>query len=127
MEVMERKIRRIWSTTGSSIKKIWHETGSSLKKAWIFLWGIGLTLLALGAWGDSAGFWSAKPFLTNTFSALCGAAFGIPLALVVLQRVAASEADAAEARAGVLLSERHLISGCFGHAARLSRSMVSSS
>jgi hypothetical protein len=81
------------------IRTAWSETGSTLKKAWIVLWAVGLVLLTFGVWGDSAGFWTSKPFLTNTFSALTGAAFGIPLALVVLQRVAASEADSAEARA----------------------------
>ncbi len=63
-------------------------------------------LLTFGIWGDSAGFWTSKPYLTNTFSALTGAAFGIPLALVVLQRVAASEADSAEARAAHRMAVR---------------------
>jgi hypothetical protein len=76
----------------------WNETGSTLRKAWVILWAVGSIFLALGVWGDSDGFWVDKPFLTNVFSALTGAAFGIPLALVVLQRIAASEADAAEAR-----------------------------
>lgn len=76
----------------------WNETGSTLRRAWIILWAVGIVFLALGVWGDSDGFWAGKPFLTNLFSALTSAAFGIPLALVVLQRIAASEADAAEAR-----------------------------
>ena len=63
-------------------------------------------LLILGVWGDSVGFWTNKPYLTNTFSALTSAAFGVPLALVVLQRVAASEAEVAEARGARRMAER---------------------
>ena len=63
-------------------------------------------LLALGTWGDAAGFWTSKPYLTNVVSALTGAAFGVPLALVVLQRIAASEADSREARVTRRLAAR---------------------
>lgn len=84
----------------------WNETGSTLQTAWIVLWAVGVVLLIFGAWGDSIGFWTNKPYLTNTFSALTSAAFGVPLALVVLQRVAASEADAAEARAARRMAGR---------------------
>jgi hypothetical protein len=84
----------------------WNETGSTLRKAWIILWAVGIVLLALGVWGDSDGFWAGKPFFTNVFSTLTGAAFGIPLALVVLQRIASSEADAAEARAARRIAGR---------------------
>jgi hypothetical protein len=88
------------------VRKGWNETGSTLRKAWIVLWAVGAVLLTLGVWGDSDGFWADKPYLTNTFSALTSAAFGIPLALVVLQRIAASEADAAEARAARRMAGR---------------------
>jgi hypothetical protein len=88
------------------LREVWGETGSTLKKTWIALWIIGIILLASGAWGDGIGFWENKPYLTNILSALTGAAFGIPLALVVLQRVAASEADAAEARAARRMAGR---------------------
>lgn len=83
----------------SKLRELWNETGRSLQKAWIALWAAGLILLTLGIWGDSVKFWADKPYLTNLVSALTGAAFGIPLALVILQRVAAAETDAAEARA----------------------------
>jgi hypothetical protein len=83
----------------SKLWGVWSETGRSLQIAWIALWVIGLILLALGVWGDSVSFWGNKPFLTNLVSAATGTAFGIPLALVVLQRITAREADAAEARA----------------------------
>jgi hypothetical protein len=113
MDRVSRK--RIWTTAmqryfgaqfWQKIWMTWNETSAALKTAWIVLWGFGLVLLTLGIWGDRAGFWASKPFLTNTFSALTGAAFGIPLALVVLQRVVASEADAAETRAAQRMAVR---------------------
>jgi hypothetical protein len=95
-------ITRFWG----KLRAAWNETGGTLRAAWIVLWAVGVMLLIFGAWGDSMGFWANKPFLTNTFSALTSAAFGVPLALVVLQRVAASEADAAEARAARRMAGR---------------------
>ncbi len=49
--------------------------------------------------GGQAGFWSSKPFLTNVFSSLTAALFGVPLALVVLQRLGMTQAEAVNARA----------------------------
>lgn len=88
------------------LRTVWNETGSALKKAWIFLWVCGVILLTLGEWGDSVGFWADKPYLTGMFSALSSAAFGVPVALLVVQRLAASEADAAEARAARRMAAR---------------------
>jgi len=103
VSVARRSVRaQFWG----KLRTIWKETGSTLKTAWIVLWTVGVILLALGAWGDGVGFWANKPYLTNTFSALTSAAFGIPLALVVLQRVAALEADATEARAARRMAGR---------------------
>jgi hypothetical protein len=93
---------QIWRT----IRATWNETGGTLKKTWIFLWASGVILLTFGEWGDSNGFWTNKPYLSNTFSSLTGAAFGVPVALVVLQRIAASEADAGEARAARRMASR---------------------
>jgi hypothetical protein len=45
----------------------------------------------------------------------------------LLKQARSALLDALEALRGVRLSKRCLISGCFGHAARLRRSMVSSS
>jgi len=103
VSVTRRSLRtRLWG----KLRAAWNETSSTLRTAWIVLWTVGIMLLIFGAWGDSMGFWANKPYLTNTFSALTSAAFGIPLALVVLQRVAASEADAAEARAARRMAGR---------------------
>ena len=93
---------RSWATVAA----VWRDTGRTLKHAWAALSAAGVALLALGVWGDHAGFWADKPYLTNVFSALTTAAFGVPLALVVVQRIAAGEADAAEARAAARMAAR---------------------
>jgi len=82
----------------AAMRTIWNQTGSTLKWAWLVLWAGGAALLAFGAWGDSSGFWSDKPYLSNTFSEATAAAFGVPVALVLLQRLASSESAAAESR-----------------------------
>ncbi|MGW0886318.1 hypothetical protein [Streptomyces sp. NPDC002671] len=70
------------------------------------LWTTGVVLLALGWWGDHEGFWADRAFVTNVFSSVTAAAFGVPLALVVLNRVGMAQADAVEARAGRRLAVR---------------------
>ena len=98
--------RRPKTRMRAELQVVWGETGSTLKRVWIVLWTSAVILLALGVWGDNTGFWTDKPYLTNTFSALTSAAFGVPVALVVLQRVSASEADAAEARSARRMAGR---------------------
>jgi hypothetical protein len=101
-----KSLRSLSTRPWGKLRTIWNETGSTLKKVWILLWVAGIILLTFGVWGDSAGFWAPRPYLTNTFSALTSAAFGVPVALIVLQRIAASEADAAEARAARRMAGR---------------------
>jgi hypothetical protein len=81
------------------LRGTWRETPGGLRIVWLALWGVGVVLLAAGWWGDQAGFWSSKPFVTNVFSSLTAALFGVPLALVVLQRLGVAQAEAVEARA----------------------------
>ncbi len=88
------------------MRTIWNQTGSTLKRAWIVLWAGGAALLAFGAWGDSSGFWADKPYLSNTLSEMTSAAFGVPVALVLLQRLASSESAAAESRSARRMARR---------------------
>jgi len=90
----------------SFLRAIWIETSPPLRRAWAIMWVAGTVLLFLGIWGDSVNYWDQKPFLVNICSALTGVMFGIPLALIVLQRVTVSETDAAEARAARRLAAR---------------------
>ncbi|MFI0227802.1 hypothetical protein [Streptomyces lydicus] len=59
-----------------------------------------MVLLGLGWWGDRTGFWADKSFVTNVFSSVTAATFGVPLALVVPNRVAMVQAEAVKVRAG---------------------------
>ncbi|MBT2422482.1 hypothetical protein J7F01_31115 [Streptomyces sp. ISL-22] len=88
------------------MREIWEETPRGLRAGCVALWAVGVVLLGLGWWGDSAGFWADKAFATNVFSSVTAAAFGVPLALVVLNRVAMIQAEAVEARAGRRLAMR---------------------
>jgi hypothetical protein len=78
---------------------MWRETPDGLRVLWLVLWSAGVVLLGLGWWGDEVGFWSSKPFITNVFSSLTAALFGVPIALVVVQRLGVTQAEAVEARA----------------------------
>lgn len=60
------------------LREMWRETPEGLRASWLVLWGVGVVLLGAGWWGDQAGFWSSKPFITNVFSSLTAAWFGVP-------------------------------------------------
>ncbi|MGW2426116.1 hypothetical protein ACWC0C_44105 [Streptomyces sp. NPDC001709] len=78
------------------------ETPRGLRAGCVALWAVGAVLL-----GRSRGILGAnKAFLTNVLSSLTAAAFGIPLALVILNRVAMVQAESVEARAGRRLAIR---------------------
>lgn len=60
------------------------------------MWIIGSILLIIGVWIDAKHGWDQLPFLTNMVSALDGALFGLPVALVVVTRLAVREANRSE-------------------------------
>lgn len=88
------------------LRGVWTETPGGLRVLWLTLWGLGAALLGAGWWGDQVGFWSSKPFVTNVFSSLTAALFGVPLALIVLQRVGLTQAETVEARAARRLAAK---------------------
>jgi hypothetical protein len=47
----------------------------------LVLWGIAVVLLGAGWWGDQAGFWSSKPFITNMFFVVDGCLVWYPACL----------------------------------------------
>jgi hypothetical protein len=77
-------------------KSIWDETSSALRRVCITLLSIGLIVVLLGWWADISGLWNDKPFLTNLASALTGAFFAIPFALIVLQHLETRHAQQLE-------------------------------
>lgn len=86
------------------LRGVWRETPDGLKVLWLALWSVGVVLLGWGWWGDQAGFWSSRPFITNVFSSLTAVCFGVPLALILLQRLGLAQAEAVEARAAQRLA-----------------------
>lgn len=93
----------------------------------------GVVLVVLGLVGDLAGFWSDLPFLTNLVSALTGALFGVPVAIVVVQRLLQAQADASDLAAAWRLATRsahemriaaHTLSRADGSAADLARHLA---
>jgi len=88
------------------VRSVWEDTPRALRAGCTALWTTGVVLLALGWWGDHEAFWADRAFLTNVFSSVTAAAFGVPLALVVLNRIGMAQAEAVEARAGRRLAVR---------------------
>jgi hypothetical protein len=77
-----------------------------LRSAVIALLSTGTVLAVLGAVGDAAGVWSRFPFLTNLASSLTGALFGLPVALVVVQRLLQAQTEANDRAAAWRLAVR---------------------
>jgi hypothetical protein len=88
------------------LRTAWRETPGGLRPLCVALWCTGVLFLALGWWGDTSGFWSSRPFLTNVFSSLTAVAFGVPFAVIVLGRLGVAQAEQVEARAAQRLAAR---------------------
>jgi len=79
----------------------WRDYNPALRAAAITLWLFGIAFAMLGALGDSRGWWAGRPFATNLVSSLVGACFGIPIALIVIQRLAANQLEMVERRSAM--------------------------
>jgi hypothetical protein len=88
------------------LRRFWHSFSWPLRQAALLLWTLGCSLLMLGWQGDRAGWWATRPFATNLVSSLASACFGIPVALLVLQRLSATQADVIERHAAGRLAVR---------------------
>lgn len=62
----------------------------------IFLVLAGITLTAAGIIGDARSWWNAFPFFTNLLSGAAGAAFGIPVAIVIVRSLLANQDSQAQ-------------------------------
>lgn len=93
------RVRRVFDA-------VWNDVGKTLRRACVVLWVFALLFLAAGLWVDSTGWWSSRPFLSNLASSLTGGLFGIPFALIVLQRISAREAARAEQISGMRVAVR---------------------
>lgn len=74
-------------------RREWRQVGPTVRVSALTMWALGVALLAVGVWFDHTHRWDDFPFLTNMVSALDGALFGLPVALVVVTRLAVREAN----------------------------------
>ncbi|MFI6076315.1 hypothetical protein ACIA5C_32700 [Actinoplanes sp. NPDC051343] len=94
-----------------ALRREWTRLHPLLRRAVTVMVGAGTTLLVLGVVGDATGVWSHVPFLTNVASSLTGALFGLPVALVVVQRLLDTQTaanDRAEASRLLVRSVQHM-------------------
>jgi len=90
----------------SALRREWGTLHPRLRPTVVALLTAGTVLAALGAVGDGAGVWSRFPFLTNLASSLTGALFGLPVALVVVQRLLQAQTEANDRAAAWRLAVR---------------------
>ncbi len=100
------RLLQMWRLALTRALAAWTEASRFLRAASLLSWALGAACLALGWRLDASGGWQNFPFLTNMFSALCGALFGIPVALLLLQQLSRYEIDRAERRAAIRLAQR---------------------
>jgi hypothetical protein len=101
------------------LRREWARVHPRLRTVVVVLLAAGTVLAVLGAVGDAAGLWSRFPFLTNLASSLTAALFGLPVALVVVQRLLQAQTAANDRAAAWRLAVRSVHSMCVA-AARLS-------
>ena len=88
------------------LRREWATLHPRLRPAVVALLSTGTVLAVLGAVGDAAEVWSRFPFLTNLASSLTGALFGLPVALVVVQRLLQAQTEANDRAAAWRLAMR---------------------
>src|SRR5262245_58360317 len=99
MRVLPRAVKEHWTMEIRRVPRWWKSRSVPLRHAAVALWTLGLLTGLGGIVGDRHGWWANQPFATNLLSAVTTASFGIPLALLVLQDLAAAQARASEREA----------------------------
>jgi hypothetical protein len=85
-------------------RDFWKSVAPILRTTAYVSWSLGIVALVLGWWGDLQGLWDDKPFATNVVSSVTTALFGIPIALIFLQYLAAHQARLATERTVIELA-----------------------
>lgn len=88
-----------WRKLPKAVAGEWRKTPYIIRALGIISFSLGSILALLGLLGDLLNLWSKFPFLTNLASSVTGALFGIPLALVFLQRLSTLQSDSFERNA----------------------------
>jgi hypothetical protein len=84
----------------------WRETGTTIRRLCLAMPLIGIVVVTVGVLGDAFNWWTDRPFLTNLTSSITSALFGIPLALVVFQRLTSLQAERLERRSAYRVLRR---------------------
>jgi hypothetical protein len=70
-----------------------------MRRVFLICWAASAALIVAGWLGDTRDYWSDKPFLTNLASSFAGALFGIPVAVILVQRFAVEQSTYTQERA----------------------------
>lgn len=89
-----------------NLRRDWVTLHPRLRPAVVAMLTVGSVLAVLGAVGDATEVWPRFPFLTNLASSLTGALFGLPVALVVVQRLLQAQTEANDRAAAWRLAIR---------------------
>jgi hypothetical protein len=85
-----------------AIRSLWHDTSATARRLlWVML-PAAASLSILGIVGDLHDFWNDRPFVTNFFSSFVGAMCGIPVAVILIQRITADQASHAMRRQRII-------------------------
>ncbi|WP_125635906.1 hypothetical protein [Nonomuraea sp. WAC 01424] len=79
------------------LRHAWDFAGPVGRRALLLSWLAWITMMALGIWGDVERFWDGRSFLTNVYSSITTATFGVPVALLILNRIIRSVEEQQEA------------------------------
>lgn len=77
---------------GSWIRAAWDEASPRMRGASKAMWVAGLAISVFGVIGDMQDWWANLQFVINLLSSLASALFGLPVALIYLQRANMGEA-----------------------------------
>ncbi|WP_030198225.1 hypothetical protein [Streptomyces sp. NRRL S-87] len=89
----------------TAIARFWAETPKQIRRLSVLLLPLGTVLFFVGLRLDATDGWTGHDYLLNVYSGLTGACFGIPVALLLLNRLTSAQdevrqAEQARQRAG---------------------------
>ncbi|GAA1828174.1 hypothetical protein GCM10009682_54110 [Luedemannella flava] len=88
------------------LRAVWGQASWRMRRLALTMWLGALAMTALGVVGDLLRWWEHLQFVMNLVSSLAGALFGLPVALIYLQRANAVEARHRRRQDLVLLARR---------------------
>ncbi|HZM84252.1 MAG TPA: hypothetical protein VFC19_51690 [Candidatus Limnocylindrales bacterium] len=83
------------SSLRSVLRTSWREAGRAIRRLAVAMWSAGISAAA-GVYALEVTGQLSSPFLTNLLSGLVGGLIGVPLVLLVFQRIASKQTEAAQ-------------------------------